>query len=78
MREHGLPENPAKAGDSRGAAFKARHGRLVQVEVDALPPDVLRDLFDAAMAGEWDKSQWDKSMKREDRERTKLEDTATE
>ena len=78
VREHGLPENPAKAGDSRGAGFKARHGKLVQVEVDALPPDVLRDLFDAAMAGEWDKSQWERSVKREDRERTKLEDTATE
>jgi hypothetical protein len=39
-----------KATDSRAAAFKARHGRLVQVELEALAPDDLRQLFEDALA----------------------------
>jgi hypothetical protein len=32
---YGLPPAPGKASDSRASAFVRRHGRLVQVEVDA-------------------------------------------
>ncbi len=70
--EYELPENPAKSGDSRGAGFEARHGKLVQVEVDALPPDVLKQLFDAALAEEWDMYMWQESVDREDQERKTL------
>jgi hypothetical protein len=50
VEEYGLVENPdpevgAKLRrGSRGPRFKARHGSLRQYEVDALPPDALRDL----------------------------------
>lgn len=52
--EYDLPPEPGKAGDSRAAAFVARHGRLVQVEVDALPVGVLRQLYADAIARWWD------------------------
>ncbi len=52
--EYDLPPEPGKAGDSRAAAFVARHGRLVQVEVDALPVDVLRQLYADGIARWWD------------------------
>ncbi len=51
--QYGLPPQPGKETDSRAAAFVARHGRLIQVELDALPPDVLRALFTAALAEYW-------------------------
>lgn len=51
VSEFGLPENPGKHQDPRAGRFEARYGRLAQVEVDALPPDVLRDLFADALSG---------------------------
>ena len=47
VEQYALPPQPGKETDSRAAGFVERHGRLVQVELDALPPDVLRDLFAA-------------------------------
>ena len=38
VAEHRLPPQPGKATDSRADGFVARHGRLVQIELDALPP----------------------------------------
>jgi hypothetical protein len=38
--------------DPRAAAFVARFGSLVQVELDALPPEVLRGLFEDAIFGD--------------------------
>jgi hypothetical protein len=71
--EHNLPPLPGKATDSRAAAFERRHGRLVQVELDALPPDVLRGLFQAAIDAYWDKSAYDEAVRREERDRERLE-----
>lgn len=56
VETYSLPPNPGKVTDSRAAAFTARHGELVQVELDALPPEVLRGLFDDAIAQFWDES----------------------
>jgi hypothetical protein len=50
VAEHKLPELPGKASDVRAAGFKAKHGRLCQVELDALPPDVLHRLYSDALA----------------------------
>jgi hypothetical protein len=55
---YGLPPAPGKASDSRASAFVRRHGRLVQVEVDALPPDVLRGLYQSALDQVWDPSAY--------------------
>jgi hypothetical protein len=51
VRLYGLPVNPGKIKDSRAASFTARHGELVQVELEALDPADLRALFQAAIDG---------------------------
>jgi hypothetical protein len=55
---YGLPPAPGKVTDSRASGFVRRHGRLVQVEVDALPPDVLRGLYQSALDRVWDTSAY--------------------
>lgn len=65
VREHQLPPNPGKASDSRAAGFVARHGELVQVEIDALPPETLRSLFSDAIAEFWDVSAYERVRVRE-------------
>lgn len=49
VRAYDLPPMLGKAEDARASAFIAKYGRLVQVELDALPADVLRSLFQAAI-----------------------------
>jgi hypothetical protein len=70
--EYGLPPQPGKAGDSRNGAFIRRHGRLAQVELDALPPDVLRGLYGDAIEEFWDRSAYEQAIAREDADRRKL------
>jgi hypothetical protein len=72
VAEHRLPPQPGKATDSRANGFVARHGRLVQVELDALPPEVLRALYQNAIDGFMDVSTYDAVVEREDRERGHL------
>ena len=45
VEQYALPPQPGKATRQPRAGFVARHGRLVQVELDALPPDVLHALY---------------------------------
>lgn len=68
-----LPPQPGKATDSRAAAFVARHGELVQVELDALPPDTLRQLYAAALAEFWDTSAYEAAVERENADLAELE-----
>lgn len=67
-----LPPALGKAEDPRAAAFEARHGQLVQVELDALPPDTLRDLFADALAPYWDEDAYDAALQREREDRANL------
>jgi hypothetical protein len=69
---YALPPQPGKATDSRAAGFIARHGHLVQVELDALPPDVLRELFTTAIAEFWETAKYKKALVREAAERRTL------
>lgn len=59
-------------GDPRAAAFMSRHGDLVQYEVDALPPDVLQELFWDALGDYWDDDAHDAVMAQEKTERDEL------
>lgn len=52
--------------------FMAKYRRLFQVEVDAIDPDVLRDMVDDAVDAIWDQSAYDVVMDREKIERAKL------
>jgi len=65
VEEYELPEQMGKATDSRAKRFVERHGRLVQVELDALPPDQLRELYDEAIAEYWDESAFRAAVERE-------------
>lgn len=70
--DYALPPLPGKATDSRAVAFTAKHGQLMQVELDALDPNDLRGLYQQAIDGYWDNSTWEESVRREGREDRKL------
>lgn len=72
VHDHDLPEQMGKTTDSRAASFVARHGRLLQVELDALPPDVLRRLYADAIARYWDEAAFDAAVQRESADRRAL------
>ncbi len=54
VAEYELPENTSTRSDSNKAKVVPRYGRNVQVEVDALDPAVMRQLFADAIASYWD------------------------
>lgn len=58
--------------DSRADAFLKRHGRLVQVELEALPPQGLRDLYAEEIAKFWDRAAYKAVRVREEDEREEL------
>lgn len=72
IEQYDLPPNPGKASDSRASAFIARHGELVQVELDALPPEVLRSLYSDAVEQFWDASAYQAVLDREDEDVSRL------
>jgi hypothetical protein len=67
-----LPPQPGKQTDSRAAGFVARHGRLVQVELDALDPTELRRLYQVAIDRYWDPAAHQAALAREAEERDRL------
>jgi hypothetical protein len=69
-----LPPLPGKATDARAAGFVARHGRLVQVEVEAVPPGTLQRLYQEALDAVWDASASEDVLAREAVERGRLLD----
>jgi hypothetical protein len=73
VTQYKLPEQPGKTTDPRAARFAARHGRLVQVELDALPPNVLRDRYRAAVHTSWDASKFDEALRAEAAQRRLLD-----
>ena len=68
VEEYDLPEQMGKATDSRARGFIEKHGKLVQVELDALPPDVLQRLYSEAIAEYWDDDTYAEVLKREAQE----------
>jgi hypothetical protein len=78
--ELGLSVNPGKSSDSRATAFRSRHRDLglVQVEVEAIPPDTLQRLYTDAMAPWWDVSIAQAVLERERMEREQLNRIAIE
>jgi hypothetical protein len=72
VEHYDLPPQPGKTADSRSAAFLTRHGRLVQVELDALAPDTLRGLYETALADYWDDDAYQAVLDLETEERDQL------
>jgi hypothetical protein len=58
VQRFGLPPAPGKATDSRAASFEARHGELVQVELESLAPEDLRQLYADELADYWDEDAY--------------------
>lgn len=58
VEEYDLPPQMGKATDSRAQSFVEKYGKLIQVELDALPPDVLRELYSEAIKPFWDESAY--------------------
>jgi hypothetical protein len=67
-----LPPQLGKADDPRAADFVARHGQLVQVELEALDPDDLRGLYEAALDGFWNDAAYTAVLAAEADERQEL------
>jgi hypothetical protein len=74
VEEHALPPQPGKSTDTRALAFTAKYGQNIQVELDALPPDVLRALFQAAIDARWDVAAYDAALEKEERARRTIQD----
>jgi len=72
VEQYRLPPNPGKQTDSPAAGFVARHGRLVQVELDALPPEILRDIYTQAVAAFWNDAAYQQALAREVADRRAL------
>jgi hypothetical protein len=70
--EYDLPPQLGKATDSRAAEFEARHGRLVQVELEALAPEALRDLYERALADYWNADAYRAVIEREEADQRQL------
>lgn len=69
IKTYKLPPLPGKSWDPRAANFIAQYGKLLQVELDALPPDVLKNIYDEAVDEYWDYEAQKKCMRREEKER---------
>lgn len=54
-----------------------RHGELVQVELDALPVETIRELFQDAIDDYWDKPTYEAVLDREAEERDRLDTLET-
>lgn len=72
IEEHDPPPNPAKMSDSRVWKFIAEHGDQ-SWELDALPPNILRDLVETRIIELRDETIWDATMEVEDGYRSDLE-----
>jgi hypothetical protein len=74
VRAHHLPEAPEKEGAPAPdkLAFFEKNGESIQVELDALDEADLRALFDRALEPYWNERVYQRTLKREHRERASL------
>jgi len=70
--QYRLPEMPGTQTDSRANGFRAKHGKLMQVELDALDANLLRNLYQQGIDRYWDRSAYEAVLAREGAERAQL------
>lgn len=68
IRKFHLPPLLVKATDPRSSTFIRQHGRNA-VELDALPPAVLRERLDRAIQEKVEMQRWDRAIQLETAER---------
>jgi hypothetical protein len=78
VAEYDLPPMPGKSTDSRSTRFMMEHGELVQVELDALPPEEMRKLYQQAIDRFWDKKTFEEVYSQETEETSLLADLTDE
>lgn len=67
LERYNLPRDmEAKPGDPRAERFRAEHGGLWQTEMDALDPDVLREVFMSAFRELWDEDAYKDVLEEEE------------
>lgn len=76
VERYGLLEWPGKPASTRAAGFVERFGNLVQVELDALPPAIMRRAWMDAFGPVFDMPTWQRVVERERVERAQLADLA--
>jgi hypothetical protein len=82
VHAHRLPFNPDPEvadklkRDPHARRFRERHGDLVQYEVDALPPETLRELFAEAIAQVWDVDAYQAVLAQENIDHAELAELA--
>jgi len=67
--EFELPEHAGKKTDPRAKGFVEKYDKLVQVELDALPPEELQRIVLDAVRVEWDQEVYEAVMAQEAEER---------
>jgi hypothetical protein len=76
--EHRLPPQPAKRTDARYESFREEHGDMA-VELDAMPPEAMRELAESEVAKRFDKEHHEEVvLPRERRETKRLEERVEE
>lgn len=75
---YNLPPFPGKVKDPRAAGFVAKYGELIQVELDALPSDTLRELYQSAIDDYWDPDVWQEVVDQEQSDKAILRRFANE
>jgi hypothetical protein len=71
--EYRLSENPGKEKSPNAARFEEEFGTNIQVELDALDPADLRQIFEDAIEPFWNDDVYESTLARETEERTQLE-----
>lgn len=71
IRAFNPPPNPAKLTDTRAGSYISRFGPS-SWELDALDPTVIDQLIRSEIIKERDDAEWDKAVKRENKDRTLL------
>jgi hypothetical protein len=71
IETYGLPQDPAKTSDPNYSKFVSEHGDNV-VELDALPPDVLRELIEESIESSIDNVLLSQVQETEKEEKTRL------
>lgn len=72
VTQYNLPPQLGKASDTRATSFIEKYGKLIQVELDALSPTVLRGLYKKAIARFWDSEAYDLVMRQEAKDTEEL------
>lgn len=78
IAQFNLTKQPGKSSDPRAAKFKKKYGSLFQIEVEAIDPNDLRQLYQSAIDKFMDKSIYDAQRKREKEDKKELEAIAQE